>query len=62
MDVAQDLIYFTSCLLLKVDQNSNGGWIMLFVREGIPSKLLSVENWNKAKKKEMFTQLLLQSK
>ena len=29
----------------KVDRNGNGGGIMLFVREDIPSKLLSVENF-----------------
>ena len=56
----------------NVDRKDNGEWIMLFVREHIPSKRLSVENssaiplsifrWNKPKKKEMFTQFLLQSK
>ena len=28
----------------NVDRKDNGEWIMLFVREGIPSKRLSVEN------------------
>ena len=28
----------------RVDRNGNGRGIMLFVREDIPSKLLSVEN------------------
>ena len=45
----------------RVDQDGNGGGIILSVREDIPSKLLSVENspteaffhWNKPKKKEM---------
>ena len=45
----------------RVDQDGNGGGIILFVREDIPSKLRSVENsptetffhWNKPKKKEM---------
>ena len=54
----------------RVDRNANGGGIMLFVRENIPSKLLSVENSPteaffveiNLKKKKMVTQLLLQSK
>ena len=28
----------------RVDRNANCGRIMLFVREGIPSKLVSIEN------------------
>ena len=28
----------------RVDHNTNGGGIMLIVRQGIPPKLLSVEN------------------
>ena len=48
-------------LLYRVDWNGNSGGIMLFVREDVPSKLLSVENyptkaffrWNKPKRKEI---------
>ena len=53
----------------KVDRNANGGGIMLFVREHIPSKLFCGKfsnrgffRWHKSKTKEMVTQLLVQSK
>ena len=54
----------------KLEWNTNGEGVTLFVREDIPSRLLSVENspteatfcWDKHKKKDMVTQLLLQSK
>ena len=32
------------CPLFRLDHDNNGGSVMLFVREDIPCKLLSVEN------------------
>ena len=52
----------------RLDRNSNGGGILLYVREDIPSTFLNTElfaelfHWNKYKKKEMAFNLHIQSK